>query len=248
MVTQRFPSVELIENYENVGFARANNQALRRAKGKYLLLLNPDCVVHEGAFAALIEFLQANPQAGAVGPKLLNPDGSLQYSCRRFPNIAAGIFRNTPLGWLFPRNRFSRAYLMQEWDHALSREVDWVSGAALLIRRETLEEVGLLDEGYFMYCEDVDWSYRARRKGWKIFYVPKAVITHAIGRSSDQRARDMVVEFHHSMELFYRKHYAKHWPFGFRWFPPFAIRVRLLLVLLHYHLLLRRKKLGRSAR
>jgi len=237
MVKSRFPEAKLLQNSENVGFSRAYNRALQESKGRYLLVLNPDCIVHAGALAKLIEFMESEPKAGAVGPRLLNADGSLQFSCRRFPTFAAGLFRNTPLGRIFPGNRYSREYLMMEWDHSRAREVDWISGAAMLIRRPTLEEVGPLDEGFFMYCEDVDWCYRARRKGWKIYYLPTAIITHLIGRSSDQRPRAMVVEFHRSMRRFYRKHYAALWPFGFRWLPLLAIRLRLWATLLHYHLL-----------
>jgi hypothetical protein len=241
MVRSRFPAVKLLQNAENVGFSRAYNRALQEATGRYLLVLNPDCVIHPGALSRLIEFMESNPEAGAVGPRLLNADGTLQFSCRRFPTFAAGLFRNTPLGRIFPGNRYSRQYLMMEWDHSLPQEVDWISGAAMLIRRPTLEEVGPLDEGFFMYCEDVDWCYRARQKGWKIYYLPTAVITHLIGRSSDQRPRAMVVEFHRSMRRFYRKHYAAHWPAGFRWLPLLAIKLRLGATLLHYHLLKKNK-------
>jgi GT2 family glycosyltransferase len=241
MVTSRFPEVKLLQNSENVGFSRAYNQALQESKGRYLLVLNPDCVIHPGALAKLIEFLESEPKAGAVGPRLLNADGSLQFSCRRFPTFAAGLFRNTPLGRIFPGNRYSRQYLMMEWDHSRPQEVDWISGAAMLIRRQTLDEVGPLDEGFYMYCEDVDWCYRARQKGWKIYYLPTAIITHLIGRSSDQRPRAMVVEFHRSMRRFYRKHYAALWPIGFRWLPSLAIRLRLWATLLHYHLLKKNK-------
>jgi|WetSurMetagenome_2_1015567.scaffolds.fasta_scaffold99700_2 GT2 family glycosyltransferase len=242
MVKSRFPEVKLLQNEENVGFSRAYNRALGEATGRYLLVLNPDCVVHDGALAKLIEFMETHPEAGAVGPRLLNTDGSLQFSCRRFPTFAAGLFRNTPLGRIFPGNRYSRQYLMMEWDHSLPQEVDWISGAAMLIRRRTLEEVGLLDEGFYMYCEDVDWCYRARQKGWKIFYLPSAGITHVMGRASDQRPRAMVVEFHRSMRHFYRKHYAAQWPIGARWLPLLAIRLRLWTTLLHYHLLSGNKK------
>src|SRR2546421_256364 len=131
-------------------------------------------------------FADATPDAGIIGPKLLNRDGSLQYSCRSFPNMGAGFFRNTPLGRLFPKNRFTQDYLMSDWDHSTVRDVDWVSGAALLIRREVLEQTGGFDEGFFMYCEDVDLCYRAHELGWRVVYYPDSVIYHMIGRSSDQ--------------------------------------------------------------
>lgn len=239
-VRAHFPAVKVIENRQNVGFARAYNQALKAASGEYLLLLNPDCVVHPDALRRLVEFLEQHPRAAAVGPRLLNADGSLQYSCRRFPNFTAGLFRNTPLGRLFPGNRFSRGYLMEDEDHSALREVDWLSGAALCTSRAALAEIGLLDETFFMYCEDVDWCYRAREKGWQISYLPSATITHLIGRASDQRPREMVREFHRSMAHFYRKHYARRWLPGFRWLPLLAIKSRMWFTLSHQSLRPRR--------
>jgi GT2 family glycosyltransferase len=236
LIRAHFPQVQLIQNSENVGFACAHNQALRISQGKFHLLLNPDATVHSDALRLLLEFLQSEPRAGAVGPKLLNADGTIQYSCRHFPSFGAGLFRNTFLGRLFPNNRYSRGYLMADWDHASPREVDWLSGAALCIRRETLDTVGLLDENFFMYCEDVDWCYRAQQAGWKIFYLPIAAITHLIGRSSDQRPLAMVRQFHRSMAYFFRKHYARNWPVLLRWVPFLAIRLRLLATISHYHL------------
>ncbi|MCS6859670.1 MAG: glycosyltransferase family 2 protein [Abditibacteriales bacterium] len=206
MVTDAFPQTRLIVNPTNIGFARANNQAIREAGGKYILLLNPDTIVHGDALERLVAWMEQHPDAGAVGPRLLNSDGSLQFSCRAFPTLGAGFFRQTPLGALFPRNRFVRQYLMTDWDHTVEREVDWLSGAALMVRREVLESVGLLDEGFYMYCEDVDWCYRMHQHGWKVYYVPHAVITHAIGGSSNQCQARMIVERHKSMWRYYLKH------------------------------------------
>lgn len=231
MVRSQFPQVQLICNQQNVGFAAANNQALARSKGDFALLLNSDTVVEEGALTRLVEFMRAHPRCGAAGAKLLNGDGSLQYSCRRFPRMMTGFFRKVPLGRLLPENRFDRNYLMKDWDHAEPRQVDWLSGAALCVRRETLAEVGPLDEGYFMYCEDVDWCWRARMHRWEVWYAPAAVITHHIGRSSDQRPYAMVLRFHRSMMRFYWKHYAVQYPRPLRWVPPVGIVVRCLVVL-----------------
>jgi hypothetical protein len=228
MVEQEFPRVRLIRNADNTGFAHGNNQAIRQSRGDYVLLLNSDTIVSPGAPAALVAGMEAEPAAGIGGPKLLNADGSLQYSCRRFPTFTAGLFRNSFFG---PRTRKVRDYLMTDFDHASVAEVDWVSGAALCIRRAALERIGLLDERYFMYCEDVDWCYTAARAGWKVKYFPDAVITHIIGRSSDQAVERMVRAHHHSMRLFYWKHYApKTFPL-LRWIPPLGIRLRLQLVL-----------------
>jgi len=231
MVERDFPQVRLLRNPSNTGFAHANNQAIRQCRGDYVLLLNSDTLVSPGTLAVLVVGMEAHPEAGIGGPKLLNGDGSLQYSCRRFPTFTAGIFRNSAFGQWFSRNKKVRDYLMTDFDHASIAEVDWVSGAALCIRRAALERIGLLDERYFMYCEDVDWCYTVGQAGWKVLYFPEAVITHIIGRSSDLVVEKMVRAHHRSMRLFYWKHYApKTFPL-IRWLPPLGIRVRLQLVL-----------------
>jgi GT2 family glycosyltransferase len=231
MVRQQFPQVALIESADNTGFARGYNRAASSATGRHLLILNPDTVVQRGALSRLVEFMDSHPEAGAAGPCVLNRDGSLQFSCRRFPRPMVGVLRNTVIGRLAPRNRFTREYLMQDWDHGSIRHVDWVSGAAMCIRREAWDQVGGFDEGFFMYAEDMDWCWRARQAGWKVYYVPDAVIVHRIGRSTDQRAIPMVIQFHRSAVRFYRKHYARHWPWGIRLLPVAGIWLRAGLVL-----------------
>lgn len=139
MVRRRFPHVRLIANDANVGFAAANVQAMHESSGRHILLLNPDTLVPPGAMRELVDFADAHPEAGIVGPKLVYGDGSLQASCRCFPTIQAALFRNTVLGGLFPNARASSCYLMEDWDHSSVREVDWVSGACLMVRRETYE-------------------------------------------------------------------------------------------------------------
>lgn len=206
MVAAEFPEVILFREAKNLGFTGGHNLALLHANGIHKALLNSDTVVHPGAIKTLIEFMQANPESGIVGPKLLNPDGSLQYSCRRFPNPVAAAFRNTFLGRLFPNNKYTRDYLMQDWSHDGPREVDWVSGAALFIRGETLAKIGPLDSDLFMFCEDVDWCKRTWAAGYKVTYLPSAVITHAIGRSTDKAPNRMIARFHRSMFRYYLKH------------------------------------------
>jgi hypothetical protein len=231
MVRERFPHITLIESPRNSGFAGGYNRAAREARGRHLLVLNPDTIVMPGALSTLVRYLDDNEAAGAAGPCLLNPDGSLQFSCRRFPRPMAALFRNTPLAKLAPRNRFTREYLMSDWDHETGREVDWLSGAAICIRREAWEQVGGFDEGFFMYAEDIDWCLRAHQRGWRICYVPSARVVHAIGRSSDQRPVHMVIHFHRSMGRFYRKHYAPRWPLPLRWTPVLGIWLRAGIVL-----------------
>jgi GT2 family glycosyltransferase len=206
MVEREFPWVNQFRLPKNLGFTGGNNYALERMSGSHALLLNSDTIVHPGAIRELLAFLERHPKVGIIGPKLLNSDGSLQYSARTFPNPVAALFRNTPLGKLFPKNRFTRDYLMQDWDHQSEREVDWVSGAALLARDELLAKIGFLDPNYYMFLEDVDWCYRSWEAGFSVMYVPSAVITHAIGRSTDKAPNRMIFTFHKSMLRFYCKH------------------------------------------
>ena len=186
--------------------ASRHNLAIDHRQGKNVALLNSDTIVHPGAVKALIAYMAGHPEVGVVGPKLLNPDGSLQYSCRRFPNPVAAAFRNTFLGRWFPDNKYVRTYLMHDFDHSLTREVDWVSGAAMFIQGDLIDKIGGLDPTYFMYCEDTDFCKRTWQAGFKVVYLPEAVVTHAIGRSTDKVANKMIVRFHRSMFRFYRKH------------------------------------------
>ena len=205
MVEEEFPWVRLYRMTVNLGFTGGHNFALKERQAPHAFLLNSDTVVHKGALRRLLDFHQDNPRAGIIGPKLLNPDGSLQFSCRRFPSPWAALFRNTFLGKLFPNNRFTREYLMKDLSHDVPREVDWVSGAAMFASKDFMDKAGLLDEHYFMYSEDVDWCWRAWQNDFKVMYLPDAVVTHAIGKSTDKVANKMIVRFHKSMYRFYRK-------------------------------------------
>ena len=242
VVPQRFPQATLVAHSTNLGFCAGNNRAVAASSGRYVLFLNSDTVVAKGALDSLVNFADANPDVGIVGPKLLNLDGSLQYSCRRFPNLGAGFFRNTPLGRLLPQNRFTTDYLMSDWDHASVRDVDWVSGAALMIRREALEELGGFDESFYMYCEDVDLCYRAHQASWRVVYFPDAVIYHIIGRASNKVPTRMTYMFHRSMYRFYRKHYARTTPFYIRpiILPGLALRASGQLVRYRWRNVMRR--------
>ena len=178
------PDVQLIESPSNRGFAAGVNLGLARATGEHLLILNPDIVVHPGSIDTLVDFMAAHPQAGLVAAKLLNPDGTLQPTCRTRYTLKTILLRRTILGRLFPNDRTLREHLMLDYDHATPRNVDWVAGACLMVRREALEEVGPMDERYFLYFEDVDWCTRMHRRGWGVWYVPGAVMTHGYRRAS----------------------------------------------------------------
>jgi GT2 family glycosyltransferase len=212
---QHFPEVRLIANRENVGFARAVNQGIAATSGAFVLILNPDCLLRPGAIAALIEYLKSHPRAGVVGPKLVNPDGSLEYSARAFPDHFTFLFnRYSLLTRLFPNNRFSRRYLMTDWDHRLARDVDWLSGACLLARRTAIEQVGVLDEAFFMFNEDVDWCRRMKLGGWTVSYVPEATGEHRVGASRRRVAARVIFERHRGMIHYFHKHHAPHPPWA----------------------------------
>lgn len=217
MVAEKHGWATLIANDDNLGFAKANNQVLRQAKGRYVLLLNPDTEVEPGALKTLIEFLEAHPKAGIVAPQLLNSDGSIQRSCRQFPTFTGMLFELIGLSKLFPKGSKMgttfRAYKMLDWEHDDEREVDQPEGACLLLRREVLEEVGLLDEGYFMLFEEVDWCYRIKKAGWQIWFTPKARVMHHYGQSIKQVKARMILSSHRGLYRFWRKHYR-----GNRWY------------------------------
>ena len=209
MVAREFPWVALTRSPRNGGFAYGNNQALIRARGAKILLLNPDTRIPPGAIGRLIERLEAHPEAGIVGPKLLRPNGTMHLACRRsFPTPSTAFYRFSGLARLFPNSpRFGR-YNLTFVDPDLPLEVDSVCGACMLVRREVLERIGLLDERFFMYGEDLDWCLRARAAGWSVRYEPSVVVQHQHGAASRKRALRTTFHFFRAMDLFYRKHYV----------------------------------------
>ena len=207
MVASDFPDVHLLRLPRNVGFAAGANKGIKEAKGEAIVLLNPDSEIEADPFAPLLAYLREHEEAGIVAPRLLNPDGSLQLSCRRFPNFSVALFnRYSLLTRLFPRNRYSRQYLLSDWRHDSVSEVDWVSGACLMVRRSLLERIGLLDESYFMYIEDVDLCQRVHRAGYKVVYYPEASVIHHIGRSSRTLPTRSIMARHRSMWHYYKKY------------------------------------------
>lgn len=201
--------IRLLRHAENLGFSRGVNTGWRGCTAPYVLLLNPDSSARPGALAALVRQLDSTPDAGACGPRILSNDGSLQLSCRAFPDHSTALFhRHSLLTRLFPTNARSAHYLKTTWDHSQRARVDWVSGAALLVRTRLLEALGGLDDDYFLYSEDVDLCWRLAQAGYSTWYVPEATVVHEVGRSSRQAPYRALLERHRSMYTFYRKHYS----------------------------------------
>ncbi len=208
--------IRVLHNGDNRGFAWGNNKGIAVSSGEYVCLLNPDTIIHHGAFDRLVSFLDEHPRAACVGPKVLNKDGTFQLSAKRsIPSPFDAISRALLLSKLFPKSmRFAR-YNMTYLDPDETQMVDASTGCCLLIRRAALDQIGTLDEGYFIYCEDVDWFLRAKNAGWEIWYVASAVIEHHHAYSEAFRKRRAVADFHHSMIRFHRKHYAARYPMLF---------------------------------
>lgn len=198
-VARHFPDVFIIANPDNRGFATANNQAIRASSGRCVMLLNSDTITRPGSIQRLVHFLDTHPQVGVVGPRLLNADGTLQPSWALFPNLLTEL-TGKKIRW---RRRYPTV------DGSPAYETDWLDGAAMVLRREVLKQVGLLDESYFMYTEEVDWCYRIKRAGWPICYLPTADIVHFGGQSSKQAATRMKAELYFSKLRFFAKHYGQ---------------------------------------
>ncbi len=206
MVEEDFPEVRLLANPSNGGYAQACNLGALSCEAPFLMVLNSDVEFRQGHPLDLVRWMEGNPEAGAAGPRLLNSDGSLQFSCRDFPSLPVSV-GHAFLGDLFPDNPFTRSYQMKGCGHDRPMRVEWVSGAAMLLRRSAFEEAGGFDEGYFMYVEDVDLCWRLRRLGWGVHYLPQVELVHHVARSSSQRSRRMLYEHHRSMFRFFRRRY-----------------------------------------
>jgi len=208
MVRRRFPRVQLIANNANLGFAKANNIALKKARGKFLLLINPDTIVQEDTIRVMVEFLQNHPEVGLAGCKILNPDGSFQPACRRgFPTPWVAFAKIFGLSRIFPKTKLFGKYNLTYLSTEETYPVDAVSGSFMMVRKEIFEQVGGLDESYFMYGEDLDWCYRIRQAGWRIFYVHSTQIIHYKGESTRRSSLDEIRTFYDAMHLFVEKHF-----------------------------------------
>lgn len=232
MVLRKYPQVRLIQNDKNVGFAKANNQAYEISCGRHFLLLNPDTIVHDGALKGLVEFLDEHPEVGAVGPLVLNADGSLQYSWAKFPTFFSEVMgkldrRIGPSGY-WPST-------VEEVQAVGPFEVDWIGGCCFMIRRSAVEQIGLMDESLFMYCEETDWCKRLSKAGWSLQVFPKSTIVHLGGKSSEQ-VPDMS---RRHLRLSKSKFFCKHHGFLLGMLLDYILRMRdLMKSILKRHLLI----------
>ncbi len=209
-VREEFPYVHFIQNEKNLGFGAANNQALKLAKGEFILLLNSDAFPKPGAIPTLIKELQQQPKAGLIGPRLLNPDGSMQLSCYKFPSPGRAWAENLWLAAAFPKSAMGD---YRRWPHDVPRVVDWVIGACILLRREVYERVGGFDERFFMYAEESDWQLRIKLAGWQIAFTPHAQVTHLAGASATGNSKPASEArinpvFFNSLDYYERKHHG----------------------------------------
>ncbi|MDY0083127.1 MAG: glycosyltransferase [Ignavibacteriaceae bacterium] len=206
-IREKFPQVNLVANKTNLGFGKANNIGLKQAKGKYILLINPDTIVAEDTFEKMIQFFESNDNVGLAGCKILNPDGTLQLACRRsFPGPWTSFTKVTGLSTLFPKSRIFARYNLTYLDENDTYEVDAISGSFMMMKREVYEKTGGFDEQFFMYGEDLDLCYRIQKAGYKVFYVHPTQIIHYKGESAKRSSFDETKVFYNAMHLFVKKH------------------------------------------
>jgi GT2 family glycosyltransferase len=215
LIREKYQQVVLIRNEANLGFAKANNIGIRRSRGKYVLLVNSDVEVLEGCIEHLILFMEQHPEIGMLGPQIIDANGNLQRSCMAFPTLWNAFCRALALDTIFPKVKIFGGNLMAFWQHDTVREVDVINGCFWLVRREALNQVGLLDERFFIYAEDIDWCKRFWNAGWKVVFVPQAQSVHYGGASSSQAPVRFSVEMHRANLQYWKKHHGRAAQAGF---------------------------------
>jgi len=211
-VISAFPQVTLTKNSTNIGFASAINQALKESSSPYVLILNPDTLVNEGFFQKALAYMDSHDDTGVMGPRILDSDGgTVQGSARLFPNLMTALFgRRSLLTKFFPTNPITRENILTDRSDGIAPiDVDWVSGACMLVRRKAIEDVGLMDPRFFMYWEDADWCRRMWLGGWKVVYFPAPSVVHYVGVSSEKNIFRSVVAFHRSIYRLFKKPMAE---------------------------------------
>ncbi len=209
LIITRYPGISLFSSKTNLGFARRNNQAIGQTQGKYVIFLNPDTEVKKGALDALIEFLDGNPDVGAVGPKLLNPDGSIQLTGNTFPSLRNLLIETLFLDRLFPRSRFLGEHKLSWWGRKAPAPVDWVMGACLALPRDVGDQVGWFDENFFMYFEETDLCRRIRDAGHQVYYIPTAEVIHYGGNGIKAYSGLKVIFWHQSLFYYFKKYHLE---------------------------------------
>lgn len=229
IIYREYPNVRLIRNNKNTGFAKANNKAIRRSRGEYIMLLNPDTILQNNAIFLMREFLENHEDAGCVGSKLTYFDGTHQLSCRKFPNFYNVFFgRRSILRFAFPNNPISKEYMQQDLDYTVLQKVDWVMGASMMIKRSVLNHVGLFDEDFFLFVEDTDLCYRCKLNGYGIYYYPEPHIAHYHGASVRTKFNVAQLQHNISMYKFFRKYMSNKGSMNFLLY--IAILVRLIFI------------------
>jgi GT2 family glycosyltransferase len=222
---RQFPQVRLVKNKENLGFARANNIGIRQSSGRYICLVNSDVIVLNGCIENLISFMDNHPTTGMVGPRILNPDRTFQPSCRHFPSVWNNLCQALGLNKLFPKSRFFSETFMNYWAHDTVQKVDVLSGCFWMVRRKALNEVGLLDEDFFIYGEDLDWCRRFYKTGWDVVFYPEAKAIHIGGASSSNAPIKFYMEMQKADLQYWRKHHGR-----------IAAAIDRMIILLHHTL------------
>jgi N-acetylglucosaminyl-diphospho-decaprenol L-rhamnosyltransferase len=205
-----YPKAQFVSNSSNVGFAKANNQGAKIAQGKVLIFLNPDTILSDQAIDSMYKYYCSHTETGVLGPKVVNPEGSLQYSCRRYPTLWTGLFnRYSILSRLFPENRFTSQYLMLDFDHNKIRQVDWLSGCCLMVSKSIFEKSHGFDENYFLFNEDVDLCRTIKQAGREVIYFPEATIVHQVSTSNSKTTARVIIQRHLGMMHYFKKYHGQ---------------------------------------
>ena len=234
MVKHDFPDVKLIENTKNVGFAGANNQGMREAAGRYFLLLNSDAFVEPNTIDTMVQFMDDHPEAGMSACKLLYNDRSLQPSAFAYPTLKTELYTALQLNRFFPKSHEFGKQAMTYWDFNDVRAVDAVMGAFMLVRREVVDQVGMMDESYFMYSEEIDWCYRIHQHGWQILYNPEVQTVHLWGGTSQQIRTEMFLQLYRSKVQYFRKNYGAISARALKWIIGFGCLLRIGPGMIYY--------------
>lgn len=209
LVVNKYPQAILIRNLENLGFAKANNIGIARSTGKYACLINSDATVLDDCLDRMCLYMDEHSDIAVLGPKVLNPDGSLQPNCREFPTFWKNMCRTLAIDKLFPTSKMFGGYYMMNWSHDTTQEVDYLSGCFMMIRRSAIDQVGLFDENFFFYAEDKDWCKRFWKAGWKVVYFPEAHATHYLAGSSDKDPVKLYIQQTRANLQYYAKHHSR---------------------------------------